>query len=91
MSELVGNPEDRFSHNEAHILCEFLPGMNSPRFLPISISKHTHIAGVQYTTLFLEVEVDGVLKVEQELVGILLYVTEIFVMPGVHWVEKVLD
>ena len=23
MSDLVGNPEDRFSHNEAHILCIF--------------------------------------------------------------------
>ena len=24
MSDLVGNPEDRFSHNEAHIFCTFL-------------------------------------------------------------------
>ena len=23
MSDLVGNPEDRFSHNEAHIICLF--------------------------------------------------------------------
>ena len=64
--------------------------MNLPRFLPISISKHTHIAGVQYTALFLKVEVDSILKVKQELIGILFYVTEILVMPGVHRVEQVL-
>ena len=33
MSDLVGNPEDRFSHNEAHISCNVVKILEKNSFL----------------------------------------------------------
>ena len=41
MSDLVGNPEDRFSHKEAHLGFDFTKDLDQPGHLPILIRVFT--------------------------------------------------
>ena len=52
MSDLVGNPEDRFSHNEAHILT--IPGhANCDTFLePVNKEEKHHLAAYPMQVYF---------------------------------------
>ena len=55
MSDLVGNPEDRFSHNEAHIM--YVNGTPSNILAPSNDEKMQLIHQAGYETVHLEISI----------------------------------
>ena len=51
MSDLVGNPEDRFSHNEAQIILVFMSVKFPGRFLAYLVSGDSYIHAYRPTIM----------------------------------------
>ena len=53
MSDLVGNPEDRFSQNEAHLAADKFQTVETPViifFFQITLRKHVHVLNTKFFT-----------------------------------------
>ena len=55
MSDLVGNPEDRFSQNETHLAADKFqtvetPAIISSHFCQITLRKHVHVLNTKFFT-----------------------------------------
>ena len=59
MSDLVGNPEDRFSHNKAHFILFLYPKFEN------SSSSQFHVQGSHFLEIYLKsIDLDCVMKLE---------------------------
>ena len=51
MSDLVGNPEDRFSQNETHLAADKFQTVETPAiFCQITLRKHVHVLNTKFFT-----------------------------------------
>ena len=77
MWDLVGNPEDRFSHKEAHLVCFLLSFTDQPTTTP----------GMETTTPAMEVDCPAEVKSSGHYYDIFNDTCYLFVDEQAHWID----